>query len=280
VTQRVLFICTGNRARSQMAEALLRFHGPDRFEVHSAGTEPKGLAPETITVMDEIGIDVSAQRSKHVDEYAGQSFDYVITVCDSARQACPVFPGGGETIHWNVEDPDVPIQAGVPKLDAFRAARDDLQSRVKGFLARICIFCAILDETVTGSFIYRDESIAAFMDLRPINEGHALIVPTTHHVTMDTVPENIAGKMLALSGRIASALEGSVRMAGYDLFVANGEEAGQEVFHVHLHVIPRYRGDGFGFKFPDGYGRIEDRGRLDELAATLRTKLEGDGAQA
>jgi arsenate reductase len=273
VKQRVLFVCTGNRARSQMAEALLRFHGPDRFEVHSAGTEPKGLAPETIEVMGEIAIDVSAQRSKHVDEYAGQPFDYVITVCDSARQACPVFPGSGETIHWEVEDPDVPIQAGVPKLDAFRAARDDLQSRVKGFLARTCIFCAILDGDVTGSFIYRDEEIAAFMDIRPITEGHALIVPVKHHVTMDEVPEAIAGRMMELSGRVAMALGNSVRMAGYDLFVANGEEAGQEVFHVHLHVIPRYRGDGFGFKFPDGYGRIEDRNKLDELAGRLRDHL-------
>jgi arsenate reductase len=88
-----------------MAEGLLRHLAGDRFEVHSAGTQPKGLAEGTVEVMREIGIDIRGQRSKHVDEYAGQPFDYVITVCDSARQSCPVFPGGGERIHWDVEDP-------------------------------------------------------------------------------------------------------------------------------------------------------------------------------
>lgn len=269
---RVLFVCTGNRARSQMAEALLRFHGPNRFEVFSAGTEPKGLAPETIEVMREVSIDVSGQRSKHVGEFAGQHFDHVITVCDSARRACPVFPGG-ETLHWDVEDPDVPVQKGVPKLDAFRAARDDLRSRVKGFLARTCIFCDILGGSVTGSFVYRDDLVTAFMDIRPVTEGHTLIIPNEHFVTMDEVPEEIAGRMNAVSSRISSALKEAVRMDGYNLFVANGEEAGQEVFHVHLHVIPRYRGDGFGFKFPEGYGRIEGREKLDELAEKLRQSI-------
>ena len=271
--KRVLFICTGNRARSQMAEALLRFHGPGRYEVFSAGTEPKGLAPETVAVMRDVGIDVSGQRSKHVDEYAGQSFDYVITVCDSARQACPTFPGAAEQLHWDIEDPDIPIQAGVPKLDAFRAARDDLRSRVKGFLARQCIFCLILGGGAEASHLYRDDLVAAFMDIRPITEGHALVIPLEHYVTMDEVPEEIAGRMTAVSGRIAKALEGTIRMDGYNLFVANGEEAGQEVFHVHLHVIPRYRGDGFGFRFPPGYGRVAARHELDALAEKLRNTL-------
>jgi diadenosine tetraphosphate (Ap4A) HIT family hydrolase len=217
---------------------------------------------------------VSGQRSKHVDEFAGQSIDYVITVCDSARQACPTFPGPGERLHWDIEDPDAPIQRGVPKLDAFRAARDDLRSRVKGFLARQCIFCLILSGAVEGSFIYRDDLVAAFMDIRPITEGHALVIPLEHFVTMDEVPENVAGRMTAVLGRIAKALEGAVRMEGYILFVANGEEAGQEVFHVHLHVIPRYRGDGFGFRFPEGYGRVAGRAELDVLAGKLRESLE------
>ena len=132
--KRVLFVCTGNRARSQMAEGLLRHLAGDRFEVHSAGTQPKGLAGHTVEVMREIGIDVSGQRSKHVDEYAGQAFDYVITVCDSARQSCPVFPGGGERIHWDVEDPADTIARGDGPLDAFRAARDELRRRIEEFL--------------------------------------------------------------------------------------------------------------------------------------------------
>ena len=133
--KRVLFVCTGNRARSQMAEGLLRHLAGDRFEVHSAGTEPKGLARHTVEVMLEIGVDVSGQRSEHVDVYAGQRFSYVITVCDSARQSCPVFPGGGERIHWDVEDPADTIARGDSPRDAFRAARDELRRRIDQFVA-------------------------------------------------------------------------------------------------------------------------------------------------
>ncbi len=132
--KRVLFVCTGNRARSQMAEGLLRHLAGDRFEAHSAGTEPKGLAPLTVEVMREIGIDVSGQQSKSVKEFANQRFDYVITVCDAARQRCPAFPGGGERIHWGVEDPADAEGRGEPPLQAFRAARDDLRTRIQGFL--------------------------------------------------------------------------------------------------------------------------------------------------
>ncbi len=130
--KRVLFVCTGNRARSQMAEGLLRHLAGDQFQAYSAGTEPKGLARLTVQVMEEIGVDVSGQRSKHVGEFAGQPFDYVITVCDAARQRCPVFPGGGERIHWDVEDPAE--ARGVPGPDAFRAARDGLRRRIEEFL--------------------------------------------------------------------------------------------------------------------------------------------------
>ncbi len=132
--KRVLFVCTGNRARSQMAEGLLRHLAGDRFQVYSAGTEPKGLAHLTVEVMREIGIDVSGQRSKSVAGFAGQRFDYVITVCDSARQRCPAFPGGGERIHRDVVDPADAEGRGEPSLQAFRAARDDLRSRIEGFL--------------------------------------------------------------------------------------------------------------------------------------------------
>ncbi len=130
----MLFVCTGNRARSQMAEGLLRHLAGDRFEVHSAGTQPKGLAEQTVEVMREIGVDISGQRSKHVEEYAGQPFDYVITVCDSARQSCPVFPGGGERIHWDVEDPLYAELRGESTVQALRYARDDLRSRIEGLL--------------------------------------------------------------------------------------------------------------------------------------------------
>jgi arsenate reductase len=132
--KRVLFVCTGNKARSQMAEGLLRHFAGGRFEVHSAGTQPSGLAEETVTVMREIGIDASGQRSKHVDKYAGQAFDYVVTVCDSARQACPVFPGERRRLHWDVEDPADTEHAGVSRLNAFRKARDTLLVFIEAFL--------------------------------------------------------------------------------------------------------------------------------------------------
>jgi len=102
---RVLFVCTGNSARSVMAEGLLRRYGGDAFEVHSAGTEPKGINPLTVRVLEDAGIDTSFARSKSVEEYLGQSFDYVITVCDQARQVCPVFPGVHQSLHWGFQDP-------------------------------------------------------------------------------------------------------------------------------------------------------------------------------
>lgn len=131
---RVLFVCTGNKARSQMAEGLLRHLAGDRFEAHSAGTQPSGLAEETVSVMREIGIGVSSQRSKHVDEFTGQAFDYVITVCDSARQECPVFPGEGKRLHWDVEDPADTEGAGATRMEAFRKARETLRGYIAGFI--------------------------------------------------------------------------------------------------------------------------------------------------
>ncbi|MFB3093232.1 MAG: arsenate reductase ArsC [Dehalococcoidia bacterium] len=121
--KRVLFVCTGNRARSQMAEGLLRHLAGDRFQACSAGTEPKSIARLTGEVMREIGVDVSGQRSKSVAEFAGERFDYVITVCDSARERCPAFPDGGERIHWSVgasveaEAREKPSRAASPAVD-------------------------------------------------------------------------------------------------------------------------------------------------------------------
>jgi replicative DNA helicase len=114
---RVLFVCTGNSCRSIMAEALLREHGGTDFDVHSAGTDPKGLNPRTMRLLANAGIDASWARSKSVDEYLGQPFDYVITVCDQARQVCPVFPGSHESLHWGYEDP-AEIQEAIDRAEA------------------------------------------------------------------------------------------------------------------------------------------------------------------
>jgi arsenate reductase (thioredoxin) len=132
--ERVLFVCTGNRARSQMAEGLLRHVAGNRFDVYSAGTAPSGISELTIEAMREAGIDVSSQRSKSVKEFDGQPFAYVITVCDSARESCPVFPGG-QQLHWSVEDPSDAEARGVPLVDAFRSAREELRRRIESFVA-------------------------------------------------------------------------------------------------------------------------------------------------
>ncbi len=129
--QRVLFLCTGNSARSQMAEGLLRHMAGDRFEVFSAGTRPVGLNPYSVRVMSELGIDISQHRSKLVDEFVGQPFDYIITVCDSAKESCPFFPGVGQRIHHSFEDP-----AAAPpdqQLEAFRRVRDQLSNWIRNF---------------------------------------------------------------------------------------------------------------------------------------------------
>lgn len=132
--RRVLFVCTHNSARSQMAEAMLRAWGGDRFEAHSAGTEVSSVRPEAIAAMAEIGIDISGHRSKSVEEYLGQKLEWVITVCDQARQNCPVFPGVDQTGHWSVEDPSEATGTDEERLEAFRHARDDLRNRINVFL--------------------------------------------------------------------------------------------------------------------------------------------------
>jgi arsenate reductase len=117
-----------------MAEGLLRHEAGDRFEVHSAGTMPSGMSEITVAAMRELGIDISSQWSKSVNEFAGQKFDCVITVCDQAEQVCPSFPGEGERSHWNIEDPSDTEARGVPLIDAFRIARDDLRARIEEFV--------------------------------------------------------------------------------------------------------------------------------------------------
>jgi arsenate reductase len=128
---RVLFLCTGNSARSQMAEALLRSFGGDDFEVYSAGTEPSGLHPMTVEVMKEAGVDLSNQRSKHLDEFAGQSFDYIITVCDRVRDNCPTFPGDIERIHWGFDDPAAVVGDDQLQRQMFLRVRNEISERIR-----------------------------------------------------------------------------------------------------------------------------------------------------
>lgn len=132
---RVLILCTGNSARSQMAEGILRRLGNGAIEVHSAGTHPSRVNPLAIEAMNEIGIDISSHRSKSVDEFAQQQFDIVITVCDNAKESCPIFPGAPKRIHWSYEDPAAVEGSNDEKLAAFRRVRDDLRLRFKDLLA-------------------------------------------------------------------------------------------------------------------------------------------------
>ncbi len=134
---RVLFLCTGNSARSQMAEAFLRRYSGEQYEAHSAGLEPKGLHPLTVQVMNEIGMDVSGQRSKGVGEYLGKVlFQYLITVCDAADKNCPTtWPGISNRMHWSFEDPAAIEGTDEERLAKFRQIRDQIESRVKNWLA-------------------------------------------------------------------------------------------------------------------------------------------------
>jgi len=135
--QRVLFLCTGNSARSQMAEAFLRKFGGDLFEVHSAGLEPKGLNPLTVKAMEEIGIDISNQKSKGMETYLGKVlFQYLITVCDDADKNCPtVWPGVSTRMHWSFEDPARVEGTQAEKLAKFREVRDLIEKRIKQWVA-------------------------------------------------------------------------------------------------------------------------------------------------
>ena len=133
---RVLILCTGNSARSQMAEGLLRHDGGAQFEVESAGVQPGSVRPEAIAAMREIGIDISTHRSKSVEQFVGQPFDYVITVCDHARESCPVFPGAARLIHQSFADPPAPGAASPAETMAcFRQVRDEIRDWMRGFVA-------------------------------------------------------------------------------------------------------------------------------------------------
>ena len=129
--RRVLFLCTHNSARSQMAEGLLRALGGERFEAYSAGTEQTHVRPLAIAAMAELGIDISGQESKTLDRYLGEPFDAVVTVCDQAAEACPVFPGARSRLHWSFPDPSTATGTMEEQLAAYRLVRDDISGRIK-----------------------------------------------------------------------------------------------------------------------------------------------------
>ena len=133
-TRRVLFVCTHNSARSQMAEAFLRFHGGGAFESFSAGTEATSVRPEAVTVMAEVGIDISPQESKTYERYLGEPFEWVVTVCDRAKQTCPVFPGAERSAHWSFDDPADAEGTDQERVEVFRRVRDEINARVKMFI--------------------------------------------------------------------------------------------------------------------------------------------------
>ena len=128
---KVLFLCTGNSARSQMAEGYLRHVAGGEFEPLSAGVEPKGLNPLAVEAMSEIGIDISRQRSKDVRDFLGHAIPYVITVCDNAKQQCPIFPHTYKSLHWGLEDPAEATGSHEEKLAVFRRVRDEIRQRIE-----------------------------------------------------------------------------------------------------------------------------------------------------
>ena len=135
--KRILILCTGNSARSQMAEGLLRHDAGDRLDVFSAGTKPSRVRPEAISVMRELGIDISDHRSKSVDEFASRRFDCVLTVCDNAKETCPIFLGGAVTLHRAFADPALVQGSEEHRLAAFRAVRDELRQYLRELIQTI-----------------------------------------------------------------------------------------------------------------------------------------------
>ena len=147
---RVLFLCTGNSCRSQMAEGLLRrIVPPAVVEVASAGTNPKPVHPDAVRIMREILVDISGQRSKSLDQFLGHEFDYVITLCDEAQEACPTFPGAAQRLHWGLPDPAAAQGAEEERLAAFRDVRNELATRMDGMLEGI--FARLLEKAYAVS---------------------------------------------------------------------------------------------------------------------------------
>ena len=136
IKPKVLFVCTENSCRSQMAEGLLRQHASDRFDAFSAGAQPTKLNPMAVEVMKEIGIDISAQHSKDVAQFLGQTFHYIVRVCDKVREKCPVLPGAVWYLDWSVEDPSFAQGSATERLAVFRRVRDQIEEKVAEFVAQ------------------------------------------------------------------------------------------------------------------------------------------------
>lgn len=140
-----------------------------------------------------------------------------------------------------------------------------------------CIFCDILSGQLPSSVVYQDDRCTAFMDIQPVNSGHLLVIPNLHAQSLADLDDELAAHIFCVAKRLSTALRGSgIKCDGVNLFLADGEAAGQEVFHVHLHVFPRYEGDGFGFKFPPGYSQKPDRAKLEADAGRIREALRGE----
>jgi histidine triad (HIT) family protein len=138
-----------------------------------------------------------------------------------------------------------------------------------------CIFCKIVKGNAPSSKVYEDEICSAYMDIQPVNPGHILVIPKTHFKDLSDLPAEIGGYLFQVAQRIALTLPmTNVKNEGVDLLFAHGEAAGQEVFHVHLHIIPRYKGDGFGFKFGPNYRNLPERSELDAIATQIKQQLE------
>ena len=135
--KKALFICTHNSARSQMAAGLLKHLSGDRFEAFSAGTDPSRVNPFAVKTMAEIGVDISHHRSRHVGSFKGERFDYVITVCEQARESCPIYPGADHTLHWSFVDPSGASGNNGQKLEVFRTVRDQIKKRIEEFLGPV-----------------------------------------------------------------------------------------------------------------------------------------------
>jgi arsenate reductase len=134
IKKKVLFLCTGNSARSQIAEGLMKLMGGEQWEVRSAGILPSYVHPLAVRVMEEVGIDISKQSSKSQDLFLKEEFDYIITLCDHAAKACPNFPGQGNRLHWSIEDPAMSIGTMDERVALFRKARDEIKTRIERFL--------------------------------------------------------------------------------------------------------------------------------------------------
>ena len=138
-----------------------------------------------------------------------------------------------------------------------------------------CIFCNIVDGNVPSSKVFEDDICLAFMDIQPVNPGHVLVIPKMHFRDLADLPADIGANLFRTAQRIALSLSKTdVKVEGVDLFLAHGEAAGQEIFHVHLHIIPRFAGDGFGFRFGPNYANLPARSELDMVAAQIKQQLE------